>query len=955
MLNLLLNFGGMGSLLLAQLRAHAATSDNAGTPDGSLLDAFLFAAGLNQILEDHLHRDICSLDRAARHLPSLAGVHAGRFAAAGAIGVQGAGSELRSRLPREQALIAWQSELSVFVRGLADAVAGELTDTPAPPRARALAEAAEALMEPVPTFPPALRGSVVRLAHCFRSFDQRPEDCQRMVNLLVSRFPDRARVRVVGLRTSGSYLAPLCAAFLTLRGYEDVEVTTLRPGQRWLRHEVASVARSVREDRLVCLVDDPPRSGTQLAQAAEAFVRAGVAWRSLVLLIPLFGPAASLPPVLGHYQTVVLPWSDWSIHEHLAPTAVQETLSRALVGRRIRRSPGAANGADLIVRAVRDVRVIGPSAITTPPERGHVSARFGASLVDGTSGEHVDHEVHVKGVGLGYLGAHSLAVARPLSSYLPAVYAVENGLLHRAWLPDEWRITGRADLDTPRTTRGIAAYVAGRRRALAVREDVSERLVGRGAVWDLVADMLSDAFGRAKYAVRPLASRAARRLVRPSEPSIVDGNMSLAHWFAAPGQAAPSAVLKTGFDARAFSNEDSYCYDAVFDLASVAADAGMWADGSRDAFGERLRLEFERLAGEHVKDERWLLYQLLYHHRIGHRLDRRLLRARLMREAAMAHAYRRYIAKRYFADLTPPSNGPLCAIDVDWVLETRWLSFPAISPAGALALRALARHGFRPVIATGRSLADVQARCADYRLAGGVAEYGAAAYDHRSDRAWSVLSAADEADLESLRAILEREPDVSLDPGYRHSIRAYGVDADGRASRLAPEVVTSALTRTGVPTRFNVIATESQTDFTLAHIDKGIGLRALASELADRSDAPAEPILALAVGDSSNDLPMLRLAGRAFAPSNADPALRQSAQDGSAHVEVVGRPCQAGLLLAVSSFLGHAPRRCPVCAPSAPVDREARVLLSILGALDGGGLEKAKTVCRFAISELVNG
>jgi hydroxymethylpyrimidine pyrophosphatase-like HAD family hydrolase len=955
MLNLLLNFGGMGSLLLAQLRAHAATSDDARTADGSLLDAFLFAAGLNQIVEDHLHRDVCSLDKAARHLPSLAGVHAGRFAAAGAIGVQGAASELRSRLPGERALIAWQAELAVLVRDLADAVAGELTGTAAEPRARALVVAAEALMEPVTTFPPALRGSVVRLAHCFRSFDQRPEDCRRMVNLLISRFPDRERLRVVGLRTSGSYLAPLCAAFLTSRGFDDVEVTTLRPGQRWLRHEVAGAARSVREDRLVCLVDDPPRSGTQLAQAAEAFLRAGIARRSLVLLIPLFGPAASLPPVLGQYQTVVLPWSEWSIHEDLAPTAVEETLSRALVGRRIRRSPGPGDGADLLVRAVRDVRVMGPSATTTPPERGHVSARFGATLVDGTSGEHVDHEVHVKGVGLGYLGAHSLAVARPLSDYTPAVYAVDNGLLYRAWLPDEWRITGRADLDTTRTARGIAAYVAVRRRALAVPEDVSERLVGRGAVWDLVADMLSDAFGRAKYAVRPLASPTARRRVRPSEPSIVDGNMSLAHWYAAPGEAAPNGVLKTGFDARAFSNEDSYCYDAVFDLASVAADASTQADGSRNAFGERLRLEFERSAGEHVPDERWLLYQLLYHHRIGQRLDRRLLPARLMRETAMAHAYRRYIAERYFADLTPPSHGPLCAIDVDWVLETRWLSFPAISPAGALALRALAQHGFRPVIATGRSLADVQARCADYRLAGGVAEYGAAAYDHRSDRAWSLLSEADKADLESLRAILEQEPGVSLDPRYEHAIRAYGVDADGRASRLAPEVVKSALMRTGVPMRFSVIATESQTDFALAHVDKGTGLRALARELAGRGDAPAEPILALAVGDSSNDLPMLRLAGRAFAPSNADPALRQSAQDGSAHVEVVRRPCQAGLLRAVSSFLGHAPRRCPLCAPSAPLDPEARVLLSMLGALDGGAREKAKKACSLAISELVNG
>jgi hypothetical protein len=952
MLNLLLNLGGMGALLLAQLRAHRA-GEPRDAARAALLDAYLLAAGVNQIIEDYLHRDVWSLGRAARHLPEMAGAPAGRVSAAAAIGAQGACFELRTRLPRERALSAWQAELAVLLRTLADAVARDVTGAPAGLGAPAV-RSAEALIDRAMTFPPALRARVVHLAHCFRSFDQKPEDCRRMVDRLVQRSPHPMPALVVGLRTSGSYLAPLCAAFLTLSGYEDVEVMTMRPGQRWLAQEAATIARVAREDRLVCLVDDPPRSGMQLAQSAEAFVRSGVAWRSLILLVQCFGSAASLPHALGRYQTVVLPWSEWSVHDDLAPAAVQKTLSRLLVGHRIPRPPGAEGRGDVVVGAVTDVQAVGPPATVNPPDRGHVSARFRARVVDERSGERVGHDVHVKGVGLGYLGAHSLAVARLLSGYVPPVYALENGLLYRAWLPDEWRLSRQKHLDVPRTAAGIAAYVGARRRALAVDEDVSARLVGRGAVWDLVADMLSDAFGRAKYGARPLANRAARRLVRPSRPSIVDGNMSLADWFSAPDAVAPTGVLKVGFDMRAFSNEDAYCYDAVFDLASAAADASAEAalDGSREAFGERLRLEFERSAGDAVPDERWLLYQLLHHHRAGHRTDRLLWRESLAREAAMARAYRRYISERYFADLTPPGRGQLCAIDVDWVLETRWLAFPAMSPAGALALGALTRHGFRPVIATGRSLDDVRERCVAYRLAGGVAEYGAVAYDHRSGRAWPLLSASDEADLASLRGVLDRTPEVCLDPGYRHSIRAYSVDAQGRRSALASDVTTSALTRTGAPGRFRAIVAASQTDFTLAHIDKGTGLRALAKQLGEGVDAPRGPILAFAVGDSSHDLPMLRLAARAFAPANADPALRDGRSVGSADVEVVRRPYQAGLLLAVASFLGHAPRRCRVCAPSTPVTPEARLLLSILGGLDGGAREKAKQACLVAIREL---
>jgi hypothetical protein len=53
---------------------------------------------------------------------------------------------------------------------------------------------------------------------------------------------------------------------------------------------------------------------------------------------------------------------------------------------------------------------------------------------------------------------------------------------------------------------------------------------------------------------------------------------------------------------------------------------------------------------------------------------------------------------------------------------------PATSPTGALALRALNLHGYRPVLATSRSLDEVRDRCTAYGLAGGVTEYGTFVY-----------------------------------------------------------------------------------------------------------------------------------------------------------------------------------------------------------------------------------
>jgi hypothetical protein len=75
-----------------------------------------------------------------------------------------------------------------------------------------------------------VRQGVLRLPACFRDFDQWPEDLARQVERLIERWADRNRpLLVTGVRTSGSYLAPLVAAALRARGRGDAHVLTLRP------------------------------------------------------------------------------------------------------------------------------------------------------------------------------------------------------------------------------------------------------------------------------------------------------------------------------------------------------------------------------------------------------------------------------------------------------------------------------------------------------------------------------------------------------------------------------------------------------------------------------------------------------------------------------------------------------------------------------------------------------
>jgi len=935
-------------------------------PAEQTFDSFLLVGGMNQIVEDYLHRDVYALGKVAGRIAGPGDPRPQRATAATLEFVRNAALGLRAGGKHHRALVRWQADLAALVarlalevaRGVASSEAGTTGPGERDERDRRLLQASEDLLRRVTDCPEALRKTVVRLAHCFRSFDQRPEDCRLLAGLFAEAFPDRDRpLLVIGLRTSGAYLAPLQSAFFNLEGYGKTEFLTIRPGDRFLSHELNRIAETVLEEGLVCVVDDPPRTGAQLAVATAALLAAGVPRRSIVLLVQLFGRAESLPSQLQDYQSVLLPWDRWSIHEKLRAPAVQATLTRLLGGHSIDVAT-ESESREVLVGAVEDVVRVEAAAANASPSRGHVAAVFRTRLVDEPSGDSVQHDVYVRGVGLGFLGRHALAVASGVSDYVPPVYGVDDGLLYRAWLPESWRLSPPT-LEEPFADR-VAAYAVARRDNLAVDRDPSSRLAGRGAAWEIVADMLRDPFGRAKDVSRPLTDRAAFLLTRPARASVVDGSMALSHWFARSAERlTDGAVWKVDFDERAFSNAEVYCYDAALDVACAAADSAAFtpADSTAQEFSDRLRKQYERKSGDAITDERWLLYQLLYHrHRERSRYGPAVTQAAaddafnrlLAGRHAMALAHQRYFGDLFFADLTAPESGPICAIDLDWVLETRWLSFPAISYAGAAAMRALRSHGYRPVIATGRSLAELRARCAAFRLAGGVAEYGAIVYSHRSGSARTPLTPTERDELAALRAILLEAQGVGLDPAYDYGIRAHRLDSDGELCGLDETTVQDALERTGAPERFRAITTATQTDFKLAHVDKGAGLRLL-MEMLDGGPAKPAPAIAFAIGDSVEDLPMLALAECPFAPSNADPELRTAGVAGSPPITIVSRPNQTGLLEAVTEFLGHRPHLCGVCALPRSLSPDARIFLAALGAIEGGAREKIKQSVLLAV------
>jgi hydroxymethylpyrimidine pyrophosphatase-like HAD family hydrolase len=550
---------------------------------------------------------------------------------------------------------------------------------------------------------------------------------------------------------------------------------------------------------------------------------------------------------------------------------------------------------------------------------------------------------YAEGVGLGYFGRHEASVAAALERYVPVAHGVRNGFLFRDWLPEERRWTAselRRDGDA--FSEAVVRYVDVRRRTLALDDDVTLRLPGRQAAWEQVAVLLGQVFGPARQLVRPLTHRAAKRLTRVERPSVTDGCTRPDRWF----RTDDGELRKVEFQQRASSNVGIQCCDAVFDLAEAAAGA---EESGEPDLADRLRRDYESLTGEPIEDERWLLYRLLHHlSRYRDALaeaaadqgtwERSLSRA-LALERIMADVQRTYVADRYLGELAPRDEGPLCAIDVDGVLESRWSVFPALAPAGALALRSLSVHGYRAVLVTGRSLEEVRERCEAYRLPGGVAEYGSVVYDHLTGRTYSLLGPDEASALDLLRDALARLDGVHLDAAHVHSVRAHTLSSEGARSALPAQTIAAALSAAGLDGRVRVVSGDLQTDFVAAGVDKGRGLLALA----ERLDGPASrPDVALAVGDTAADLPMLALARRSFAPANAAAEVRSQ-------VQLLRSSYQSGLLEAVRYELGHWPRRCASCRPPRPRSRESALLLTILTALDGGGAHRIASAGALAV------
>ncbi|HET8977065.1 MAG TPA: hypothetical protein VFN87_02845 [Solirubrobacteraceae bacterium] len=881
--------------LLGDLDSLAGLLERAASA-GLAVDAFLAAAAVNQIVEDRLHDAPYPFDDAAALLAGATSP-AARLAGRASTVSGSALRRLRAAAAAQRRMAAAQPRLAGLVAELAAGVLGTGELTPA------LAARCAAMAAAIPAWPERARRSILHLPACFYTFDQRPEDLGLLADRFIARRPDTGRpLLVVGVRTSGSYLAPLLRAALRARGRPQTGAMTMRPRRALLAWERAAIRAHVARHGEVLLIDDPPVTGRSLAMVATELEALGVLPAAITVVLAVDRDSPQLPERLGRYEGVVLAVGEWTARRRLTAAAAAPALAELLRG-------------ELEVRSVTELP-LGEAV----PRRGHARRLLRVEGADSADGTPRQVDVLATAVGVGYLGAHHAVVAQALHEFAPRTLGLRDGVLYREWLAAERRLPA----DAPQLPAAVAAYVAARRRILGVSRDMTVDMTGEGPVWEVAGALLAQGFARAAPAARVLlANRAARRLLTVAQPSVSDGDMAPGQWFAGDGGGGGGSPLKVGLTERTYWHLGLACCDAAFDLAGAPGPD----DDGRVAAAVRAAWHTE--TGEDVDPERWLLYELA--HQWGRRREQPGQEAEIRRAGARSAA--RYFAQRFLADLGPGAPGPVCALDIDGVLESEALGFPALTRAGALALRALRAHGYVVVPVTGRGREEVRDRCRAYGLIAGVAEYGAVLCLDGGTRAVCLLDEDARHALDRLRESLRaREPEgIRLDPAFAHAVRAYRLGPGGARRPLTSAEADACLTAGGpaARARLRAIRGDSQTDFVAAAVDKGTGVRALLAALAEDPAFGGRPDLALAVGDSAADVPMLTLGRAAYVPAHAPAAAS------AAGARRTTRPYQAGLAQAVGALLGHPPGGCEQCrAPQAGAAGD--LLLDLLSVSEGG-------------------
>jgi hydroxymethylpyrimidine pyrophosphatase-like HAD family hydrolase len=740
---------------------------------------------------------------------------------------------------------------------------------------------------------------------------------------LARRCPDRSQpILLLGLRTSGSYFAPLLRAFLKAEGYAAVASLTVRPEKGPGRQERDALKRYAVRGYTVAILDDPPHTAGTIFLAFDMCCRAGFGSGNLLALVPTHPATRNWSRSLPGNLVVSLEPEHWHKQRLLDPAAVEVRLAEYFEGQDLVRTcvVVASRRAEEFTARLQDL---------ARDERGVRLKRIYEVQLLTCQGQVETRYVLAKSVGWGWLGYHAFLAGHGLAGFVPPVLGLRDGILFAEWLPQPASVrdgegTREALVETS------ASYVAARVRFLGLRRD---RVGGKDLQrhqngLQLLATVLSKAYGGfvTDTLMRPRLQRRLGALPCPV-PTLIDANMGRTEWVV-----GSRGLLKTDYEHHGMGKGELNVIDPAYDLAETILDLALSSDEER-----QLLRRYAEESGDAGVGQRLFMNKLLAGIWAMHSAQEHLFgRARAVDGQQQFH--QRFMdawnfltvhtARYCGSHCRPPRElrwqAPLVVLDIDGVLDRRLFGFPCATAAGMEALSLLNAHGFTVALNTARSAVEVKDYCEAYSLAGGVAEHGSYLWDAVGRRGRVLIGPKAMRQLDALRNSLRQIPGVFLDDRHQYSIRAFTYD---KARGMLPSLLRSVRSFTvgaGAPSPLPTLVmhhlmtvlgldqlsfhhTTIDTTIVVKDLDKGTGL----STLRDCVLGPESETIA--VGDSEPDLSMFRAATHSFAPAHIGCA-RQARLLGC---RIVGRSYQKGFLDIARSLVHLDGGRCEHCAEGA--------------------------------------
>jgi hydroxymethylpyrimidine pyrophosphatase-like HAD family hydrolase len=810
----------------------------------------------------------------------------------------------------------WQAELDNF---LTIVVARQLPDPTS--FAESGSKLAKLLLSPLP---PDLQTEHIGVPTPFRRLDLTHFDVIALGQRFAQRFPDRSEaILVLGLRTSGSYFAPLLRAFFKTEGYQTVSSLTVQPNKGLGRWERQELRRCAQRGFTALIVDDAPHTGATVILGLDMARRAGFAADKLRALVPAHPARRHCFGPLSENLVVSLEAEQWHKHRLLDQRLVEGRLAEYF------QQQNFANTGLVASKSAREFNARLQSS--SRGDRGTRLKRIYEVHLKTPQGQEETRYVLAKSVGWGWLGYHAFLAGQRLSGFVPPILGLRDGILYMEWLPQLPQDMHIAEDDHKAREARIdrsASYVAARVRHLGLgTSPVSRKGLRRDENGlGLLQKVLSRAYGRIVTDTL-MQPRLERRLCeQPCPfPTLIDGKMGRDEWIT-----GSRGLLKTDYEHHGMGKSELNVVDPAYDLAETILTLALspdeesrlirrYVEQSEDAGVEQRLFMHKLLAGFWAMDTAQ-----------EHLFDKPLVADRQQefhQQFISAWNFLTVHTARYCGSFCRPPQAldwrsPLVALDLDGLLDRRLFGFPCTSAAGIEALSLLNAHGFSVALNTARSAAEVKDYCHAYYLAGGVAEHGSYLWDAVGQRERILIDPEALAQLDELRSHLRLLPGVFLDDRYQYSVRAFtyhdkprsllssllksarSFSIGGGAPAPLPTLVMHHLMKSLGLDRLSFHHTTIDTTIVAKDVDKGTGLSVLRDWVL-RPDAET-----IAAGDSGGDLPMFRAATHSLAPANID-CVREARLLGC---QIVRHPYQRGLLEIARSLVHPHGGSCEHCA-----------------------------------------